>query len=139
MASVANDDCQGNHMKPLLLLIGMALLVLGCESPMQRELARHRQLLAKLLQQHPTTLALDEALGATPARVAGPADAGEIASIWTNPLNSRDEVVEKMRRWPETRIYDKTSVVYLVYVDADGHMGDFTCLANLPSVSGGKD
>lgn len=127
---------QSNHMKSVLLLIGMALCALGCESPMQRELARHRQVLAKLLEQSPSEAAVDEALGAAPARVAAPAAAAEVASLWTNPLNSRDEVVEKMRRWPETRIYDKTSVVYLVYVDADGRMRDFTCLANLPTVPG---
>jgi hypothetical protein len=129
--TVAQDD----HMKSVLLLIGVVLCLLGCESPQQRELARHRQILAMLLEQHPTATAVDEAVGAAPARLATPAEAAEVAAIWTNALNSRDEVVEKMRRWPETRIYDKTTVVYLVYVDADGQMRDFTCLANLPTVA----
>jgi hypothetical protein len=126
-------------MRAFLFLIGIALCSLGCESPMQRELARHRKVLAKLLEQNPTAAAVDDALGAKPAQVAAPADASEVAATWTNPLNSRDEVLEKMRRWPETRIYDKTSVVYLVYVDADGRMRDFTCLANLPTVTSGND
>ena len=48
----------------------------------------------------------------------------------TNPLNSPAEVESKMTKWPQTRIYLKSPMVYFIYFDNSGVMRDFSCLSN---------
>ena len=102
----------------------------GCEAYHQYEIERHRGTLQKLLERTPTVAQVEAELGLAPYRVARPSDAKELAGIWTNPLNSPEEVEEKVGKWPETRIYLKSPMVYFVYFDTEGLMRDFSCLSN---------
>jgi hypothetical protein len=101
----------------------------GCEGYQRRQVERHQETLQKLLERKPTVAQVESEMG-LPYRVAGPPDAKELAGIWTNPLNSPAEVEEKVGRWPETRIYLKSPMVYFVYFDAEGLMRDYSCLSN---------
>ncbi len=102
----------------------------GCESAQQREMEQHQTVLRGLLDRKPTIEQVEREVGLQPYRVVRPGDAREIRGLWTNPLNSPDEVEKKVGQWPETRIYLKSSMVYLIHFDEAGTMRDFSCLAN---------
>jgi hypothetical protein len=65
-----------------------------------------------------------------PIASASPANAKELAHIWTNLLNLAAEVEEKVANCLQTRIYLKSPMVYSIYFDSDGVMRDFSLLGN---------
>jgi hypothetical protein len=112
-----------------ILVTATTIAAHGC-AYQGREIDRHREGLQRLLERKPTVAEVEAEVGLAPYRVAKPNDAKELAGIWTNPLNSPEEVQEKVSKWPETRIYLKSPMVYFVYYDAEGLMRDFSCLSN---------
>jgi uncharacterized caspase-like protein len=117
----------------MFLAIAVAVTVVaahGCDAYHRREIAHHQDTLQRLVERKPTVAQVEAALGLAPYRVAKPGDPKELASIWTNPLNSATEVEHKVSQWSETRIYLKSAMVYFVYFDAQGVMRDFSCLSN---------
>jgi hypothetical protein len=119
-----------NRVVRAIVVAVAAIAAHGCEVYHQREIERHREVLQKLLERKPMVAQVEAEVGLAPYRVAKPSDARELAGIWTNPLNSRAEVEEKVGKWPETRIYLKSPMVYFVYFDNEGLMRDFSCLSN---------
>ena len=110
-----------------LVLIVLTILTAACDVVHERESKPHRERLERLLSQKANVKEVEQAVGDQPYRVATPADASEVAVIWTNPRNSPTEVREKVGRWPQTRIYLKSPMVYF---DSAGIMRDFSLLSN---------
>ena len=108
----------------------LAISLVGCESYHREEIEKHRGQLQELLARNPTAAEVDTHMQTAPYRVAGAGDAKELAGMWTNPLNLPAEVESKMTKWPQTRIYLKSSMVYFIYFDDSGVMRDFSCLSN---------
>ena len=102
----------------------------GCGAYQQSEIERHREGLDQLLTRKPTFSEVEAEIGVAPYRVGKPANAKELAHIWTNPLNLAAEVEEKVAKWPQTRVYLKSPMVYFIYFDSDRFMRDFSCLSN---------
>jgi hypothetical protein len=115
---------------PVVSVIVAIAVVLGAACHHEREIKHHREKLLRLLERKLTVVQVEAEIGEAPFRVATPIHANELAQTWTNPMNSPEEVREKVRKWPQTRIYLKSPMVYVVYFDADGVMRDFSCLAN---------
>ena len=59
-----------------------------------------------------------------------PSDAQAIARVWTDPRNSPAEVEAKVSKWPQTRIYRKSPMLYFIYFDSEGLMRDLSCLTS---------
>jgi hypothetical protein len=108
----------------------LAVALLGCESRHQQEIEKHQRHLRALLVRDRSAAEIDAHMQTAPYRIAGPGDAKELAAMWTNPLNSPAEVESKMTKWPQTRIYLKSPMVYFIYFDDSGVMRDFSCLSN---------
>jgi len=95
----------------------------------RREIARHSERLLELGRRTPSVTQVDVELGA-PYRIATAEDALDLAHRWDNPLNPPAEIESKMRKWPQTRVYLRSPMVYLVFFDDHGTMRDFLCLSN---------
>jgi hypothetical protein len=114
----------------LVPICGLLFFKLSSDWYHKTELEEHRRYLHSLLARQLTVSQLESELGIQPLRIVGAADAEAISQIWTNPLNSPAEIVAKVTKWPETRFYRKSPMVYLIYFDANGRMRDFSCLAS---------
>ena len=112
------------------VLIALTILVSACDFVWERDSKPHREQLERLLGQRASLNEVDQAAGIEPTIVATPSDASKLANMWTNPRNSPAEVREKVGRWPQTRVYMKSSVVWFVYFDAAGVMRDYSLLSN---------
>ena len=110
--------------------IVLVVSLIGCESYHRQEIEKHRGQLQVLLGRNPSVAEVDAHMRTAPYRIVGPGDAKELAGMWTNPLNSPAEVENKMTKWPQTRIYLKSPMVYFIYFDNNGVMRDFSCLSN---------
>ena len=106
----------------------LAVSMIGCHEPPEIEECLRN--LRALLVRDRSAAEIDAHMQTAPYRIAGPADAKELAAVWTNPLNSPVEVESKMTQWPQTRIYLKSPMVYFIYFDNRGVMRDFSCLSN---------
>jgi hypothetical protein len=115
----------------VIAVIAIPLLFPGpiSEWHLQREFAKHREFLTTLLRTTPTVAQVDAALD-EPYTVASAEDARTLAYTWTNPSNSPEEVLQKMKTWPVTRVYLRSPMVYFIYFDSSGVMRDFSCLSN---------
>src|SRR5438093_7505432 len=107
--------CIRNRVLGTIIVAVSVVAAHGCEAYHQREIEHYRETLQRLLERKPTIAQVESEMGLRPYRVAKPSDAKELAAMWTNPLNSPAEVEEKVSRWPETRIYLKSPMVYFVY------------------------
>lgn len=113
-----------------LVLIALATMVSACDFVWERDSKLHREQLELLLKQKASVKEVDQAARIEPTIVVTPSDASKLAGMWTNPRNSPAEVREKVGRWPQTRVYMKSSVVWFVYFDAAGVMRDYSLLSN---------
>ena len=127
------------QVKKTLLVTGTAVvsicvialvLVFSIEAYHAREMRRHRVVLEKLLERRPTVTQLESEFHWDFYREAKPSDAKELAGFWDNRLNSPAEIDEKVTRWPQTRVYFNSPMVYFIYFDAQGVMRDFSVLSN---------
>ena len=124
--------------KLLLLLSGLVVLVCGLAVALffannayhAREMQRHREVLQKLLAEQPTVARLEAQVDWEFYRAAQPAHAKELSTFWDNRLNSPEEVEQKVSKWPQTRIYFHSPMVYFIYFDSQGVMRDFSVLSN---------
>lgn len=105
-------------------------LFVGAQQYQRQELEQHRQYLRVLLARNPSVAQVETAIGDEPLRVAMPTDAASISRVWTDPRNDPTEIEAKVRKWPQTRIYRKSPMIYLIYFDSQGVMRDFSCLAS---------
>ena len=126
---------------PLKLVVGVAFAVIvfivlvqvlffAAQRYQQSEFDEHRRYLQTLLARHPSLAQVEGELAEGPIRVVTPADAAAISRVWTDPRNNLAEIESKVSKWPQTRIYRKSPMVYFIYFDAQGVMRDFSCLTS---------
>jgi (p)ppGpp synthase/HD superfamily hydrolase len=111
-------------------LILVRMLSIGAQWYQRKELDEHRRYLEALLARKLSISQVEAELREEPIRVVKPADATSISQVWTDPRNSAAEVEAKVSKWPETRIYRKSPMIYFIYFDSEGQMRDFSCLAS---------
>jgi hypothetical protein len=111
-------------------IVLMGVLWFGAQRYFQREFDEHRQYLQALLAKSPSLAQVETELGEEPIRVVTPADAATISHVWTDPRNDPAEVEAKVRKWPQTRIYRRSPMLYFIYFDSQGVMRDFSCLTS---------
>lgn len=105
-------------------------LSLGSWAYRHRRASFHEGRLRRLLDAHPTSQQVGEALLAEGAvTVETPAHEAElrrIASAWSS--SRADDVVDRRRRWPELRIFALADVAYFLYFDEKGVLRDYVFL-----------
>jgi hypothetical protein len=106
-------------------------LSLGSWAYQHRRGSLHEGRLQRLVQAHPTSLQVAEALLAEGAVVveSPPTEEGlrRLAGRWS--ARRADDVVERWRRWPEVRVFGLPDVVYFLYFDENGKLQDYVFLA----------
>jgi hypothetical protein len=113
------------------LLACYAALLLGSWGFETRRFAQHQDRLQRLLAQAPR---LDQVVQALEDEgsplLAAPRGEGEVrrVALERGGLKTR-EVLEKGRRWPQTRVFAAGDMVYFLYFDGQGVMRDFTCVS----------
>jgi hypothetical protein len=115
----------------LTLLAGYAAFMLGGWAFDTRRFVQHQGRLQRLLAQAPR---LDQVVAALENEksplLAAPRDEGELrrrASEWGKGKSG--EILEKGRRWPQTRVFAAGDMIYFLYFDGEGVMRDFTCVS----------
>lgn len=107
-------------------LVALALS-LGSWAYRHRRSSLHEGRLRRLLDAHPTSQQVAEALlaeGAVPVETpVSEADLRRLASAWSS--SRADDVVAKRRRWPELRIFGLADVAYFLYFDDKGVLRDY--------------
>jgi hypothetical protein len=114
----------------IVVATGVALLSFAARSYQRREFDEHRRYLQSLLARELTIAQVEAELGQEPIKVVEPSDAKAVAKMWTDPRNSPAEVEAKVSKWPQTRIYRKSPMLYFIYFDSEGLMRDFSCLTS---------
>jgi len=114
----------------VVAVVVVRLLFIGAEWYQRRELDQHRQYLQALLAKSPSVAQVESAIGEEPIRIVAPADAITISHVWTDPRNDPTEIEAKVSKWPQTRIYRKSPMLYFIYFDSEGVMRDFSCLTS---------
>jgi hypothetical protein len=117
-----------------LVIVAVVVLVralsLGAQRYQRNEFDEHRRYLQTLLAKSPSIAEVEAAVGEEPIRVVTPADARSISHVWTDPRNDAAEIEAKVSKWPQTRIYRKSPMLYFIYFDSQGVMRDFSCLTS---------
>jgi hypothetical protein len=87
--------------------------------------------LRALQSKAPTIAQVEAELGAEYLyKAVTPADASAVSKIWTSSWNSPAEIEDKVRAFPETRIYLKSPMVFFIYFDSNKTMREFSCSEN---------
>ncbi len=111
-----------------LLAFGLALL-LGSAYFDARRYAAHQGRLQRLVQQQPRLEQVVAGLRDDGSPLVqspqGEAELRALAARWPGPRGS--EVLDKGRRWPVTRVFHASDMMYVLYFDQDGVLRDFTC------------
>jgi hypothetical protein len=123
------------------LIAGLALLftlaafalafLLGASYFQMRRYAAHGTRLQRMLAQSPQLDQVTEGLrdDGSPL-VAAPRDEAELRALVARFRGQKlDEIVAKGRRWPVTRVYRATDMLYFIYFDAEGSMRDYVCIS----------
>jgi hypothetical protein len=115
----------------LTLLAAYAAFMLGGWGFDTRRFSQHEGRLQRLVAQAPRLDQVVAGLENEGSRLlAAPRDEGELrrrASEWGKGKSG--EIVEKGRRWPQTRVFRAGDMVYFLYFDGAGVMRDFTCVS----------
>lgn len=110
-------------------LVALALS-LGSWAYRHRRGSLHEGRLRRLLDAHPTSQQVAEALlaeGAVPVETPAREDElRRLASAWSS--SRADDVVDRRRRWPELRIFALADVAYFLYFDDKGVLRDYVFL-----------
>jgi hypothetical protein len=92
-----------------------------------RNYVQHQQRLRNLVAKKPRLEQVVQALteeGSPP--VASPASEAELARLAREKGGARAaEILEKGRRWPQTRVFRAGSMLYFLFFDADGVLRDY--------------
>ena|SRR5260370_15880047 len=96
-----------------------------------RRYSQHEGRLARLVVQHPTRDRVERGLAdeGSPLIEApeGPLALEEVAR--TLGRRKAEEVLEKGRRWPTTRVFRAGDMLYFLYFDRDDVLQDYTCVS----------
>jgi hypothetical protein len=111
-------------------LVLVRAMFFGAQRYQRHEFDEHRKYLQTLLAKSPNIFQVETELGEEPLRIATPSDAAAISHVWTDPRNDPAEIEAKVGKWPETRIYRKSPMLYFIYFDSDGVTRDFSCLTS---------
>jgi len=114
----------------IAVVVLVRALSLGSQRYQRGEFEEHRRYLQTLLTKSPSLAQVETELGDEPIRVVTPADAATISHVWTDPRNDPAEIEAKVMKWPQTRIYRKSPMLYFIYFDSQGVMRDFSCLTS---------
>lgn len=114
----------------IVIIVLVRVLFFAAQRYQQSEFDEHRRYLQTLLAKHPSLTQVEGELGEEPIRVVTPVDAAAISRVWTDPGNNLAEIEAKVSKWPQTRIYRKSPMLYFIYFDAQGVMRDFSCLTS---------
>ncbi len=110
------------------ILLGALAIVASVNAYHTRHRAEHRERLQQLLANHPTETQLYQILG-SPWQAGSTSEAVTLAQQnWGGPTFSIS--TELAQRSPRTLIYLVSGMVYLIYLDRNETMADFTLLNN---------
>ena len=96
-----------------------------------RRTTLHERRLQGVLNQEPTLYQVVEGLKGKAPLIASPQGEKELArwvAKWGD--EKKDEILEKGRRWPITRIFDAGDMIYFIYFDEEKIMRDFAYISN---------
>jgi hypothetical protein len=112
-------------------LLASLALFLGAWGFDFRRYAQHNGRLQRLLELKPRMDQVVEALEAEGSPLlASPRDEGALrAEAAARGGAKASEVLEKGRRFRHTRVFRAADMVYFIYFDDAGVMGDFTCVS----------
>jgi hypothetical protein len=96
-----------------------------------RRFTQHEGRLSRLLQRQPRLQPVVQALEDEGARLlAAPSDERELAEVAARHGGPRSaEILEKGRRWPTTRVFAASDMIYVLFFDEAGVMRDFTLVS----------
>ncbi len=104
-------------------------LLLGAAYFDARRYAAHQGRLQRLVQQQPRLAQVEAGLRDDGSPLVqsprGDAELQALAGRWPGPRGA--EILEKGRRWPTTRVFHASDMMYVLYFDQDGVLRDFTC------------
>lgn len=113
----------------LTLAAFVLALLLGSAYFDARRYAAHRGRLQRLVQQQPRIEQVEAGLRDDGSPLVqsprGEAELKALARRWPGPRGT--EILEKGRRWPATRVFHASDMMYVLYFDQDGVLRDFTC------------
>ena len=111
-----------------LAAIGLAIaLHLGTIGYDVRRTLLHEARLEGVLEQEPTLHQVTVGLEEKAPLVASPQNEGELEQwIARHGDQKKEEILEKGRQWPITRIFDAGDMIYFIYFDEEQIMRDFT-------------
>ncbi len=117
-----------------LLLTGTACAFafwLGAWGFAFRSYSEHEGRLHRLVLKHPTRDRVERGLaGEGSALIEAPEGPVALEKV-ARTLGGRkaEEVLEKGRRWPTTRVFRAGDMLYFLYFDRDGVLQDYTCVS----------
>ncbi|MGH9463609.1 MAG: hypothetical protein ACRD1X_20585 [Vicinamibacteria bacterium] len=114
-----------------LAAIGLVIaLYLGTLGYDVRRSLLHEARLKGVLEEEPTLYQVTVGLEEKAPLVASPQNEGELEQ-WIAKYGDqkREEILEKGREWPITRIFDAGDMIYFIYFDEEQIMRDFTYIS----------
>lgn len=105
--------------------------LLGAGYFQMRRYAAHETRLQRMLAQSPHVDQVTEGLrdDGSPL-VAAPRDEAELRALVMRFRGQKlAEILANGRRWPVTRVYRATDMLYVIYFDAEGTMRGYTCIS----------
>ena len=114
----------------IAVAIATAALFLGAWAFDYKRYSAHQTRLEHLVAHKPTLPQVVQALEAEGSPlVAAPANDDELQRAATERGREKAaEILAKGRRWPRTRIFVATDMVYFIYFDENEIMRDFSCV-----------
>jgi hypothetical protein len=111
-----------------LAAIGLVIaLYLGTVGYDVRRSLLHEARLKGVLEEEPTLYQVTVGLEEKAPLVASPQNEGELEQ-WIAKYGGqkREEILEKGRQWPITRVFDAGDMIYFIFFDEEQIMRDFT-------------
>ncbi len=111
-----------------LAVVGLGIaLYLGAAGYDVRRTLLHKARLQGVLQEEPTLHQIVVGLEEKAPLVAAPSSDEELEE-WIAKYGDqkKEEILEKGRQWPITRVFDAGDMIYFIYFDEDQIMRDFT-------------
>lgn len=105
--------------------------LLGAAYFQSRRYTAHDTRLQRMLAQSPQLDQVTEGLrdDGSPL-LAAPRDEAELRALVGRFRGQKlDEILTKARRWPVTRVYRASDMLYVIYFDAGGTMRDYVCIS----------
>jgi hypothetical protein len=114
----------------IAVAIATTALFLGAWAFGYKRYSAHQTRLEHLVAHRPTLPQVVQALEAEGSPlVAAPANEDELRRVaMERGRDKAAEILAKGRRWPQTRIFVATDMVYFIYFDENDVMKDFSCV-----------